>query len=432
MANISTSTDLVINKLSQAKYNQLSAAGLLNEYQLYITDDNSVEELSNLIDSISNDLSNKASISSLSTYLPLSGGNVDGSITFRYLEDGEVIDSITYGPNGIVMNGTSMTIQSDGNSITVVDTDVTIPCNQILDDSNDGKSLEEYLSEKADISSISSYASKVIIDDRISGISGKNDLSVVKLGAQEYSNLLTSSQLLSNALYIVDDDYLDICGEQIKNVAAPTDLSDATNKEYVDNKVSSMHIPTDLSTFSNSPGYLTKTSADSIFQPIGNYLLSDDVSISYSNQTIWLSSKAYVTSVDCADFIKDGMLSTVELCGTTLVMSFNTDAGSDPISVELSNLVDNYDSKIETLSNAIDNKIFISDNISGISGYSDLSIIKLNASEYSNLLTGNSLLSNALYIVQDDHINAYGGEKTTRYLMKYLKENYDLPDHRED
>ena len=183
MANISTSTDLVINKLSQAKYNQLSAAGLLNEYQLYITDDNSVEELSNLIDSISNDLSNKASISSLSTYLPLSGGNVDGSITFRYLEDGEVIDSITYGPNGIVMNGTSMTIQSDGNSSTVVDTDVTIPCNQILDDSNDGKSLEEYLSENADISSISSYASKVIIDDRISGISGKNDLSVVKLGA---------------------------------------------------------------------------------------------------------------------------------------------------------------------------------------------------------------------------------------------------------
>ncbi len=180
MANISTSTDLVINKLSQAKYNQLSAAGLLNEYQLYITDDNSVEELSNLIDSISNDLSNKANISSLSAYLPLSGGNVDGSVTFRNLDDG---DSITYGPNSIVMNGTSMTIQSDGNSIDVVDTDVTIPFNQILDDSNNGKSLEECLSEKADIASISSYASKVIIDDRISGISGKNDLSVVKIGA---------------------------------------------------------------------------------------------------------------------------------------------------------------------------------------------------------------------------------------------------------
>lgn len=31
-----------------------------------------------------------------------------------------------------------------------------------------------------------------------------------------------------------------------------------------------------------------------------------------------------------------------------------------------------------------------------------------------------------------DHINTYGTTKTTRYLMNYLKENYDLPDHRED
>ena len=113
----------------------------------------------------------------------MSGGNVDGSITFRNLEDGEVIDSITYGPDGIVMNDTSMTIRSEWNSIAIVDTDVAIPFNQVLDDGNDGKNLEEYLSEKADISSISSYANKVIIDDRISGICGQKDLSVVKLGA---------------------------------------------------------------------------------------------------------------------------------------------------------------------------------------------------------------------------------------------------------
>ena len=86
-----------------------------------------------------------------------------------------------------------------------------------------------------------------------------------------------------------------------------------------------------------------------------------------------------MTSVDCADFIKDGMLSTVELCGTTLVLNFNTDAGSDPISVELSNFVDNYDDKIDDLSNAIGKKVFVSDNISGISGYSDLSIMRLDA-----------------------------------------------------
>ena len=38
MANLSTTTDLVINKLSQAKYNQLCAAGQLDPYQLYLTD----------------------------------------------------------------------------------------------------------------------------------------------------------------------------------------------------------------------------------------------------------------------------------------------------------------------------------------------------------------------------------------------------------
>ncbi len=67
----------------------------------------------------------------------------------------------------------------------------------------------------------------------------------------------------------------------------------------------------------------------------------------------------HVTSVDCADFIKDGMLSTAELCGTQLLLTFNTDVSSTQISVELSNFVDNYDSKIKTLSDAIDKKIFI-------------------------------------------------------------------------
>ena len=90
------------------------------------------------------------------------------------------------------------------------------------------------------------------------------------------------------------------------------------------------------------------------------------------------------------------------------MLNFNTDAGSDPISVELSNFVDNYDSKIDALSNAIDKKVFVSDSISGISGYSDLSVVKLSADEYAALLTSNQLLSNALYIVEDNYIDAYG------------------------
>ena len=89
------------------------------------------------------------------------------------------------------------------------------------------------------------------------------------------------------------------------------------------------------------------------FQPKGDYLLSNDVKLEYSDRTIWLSAGDNVTSVDCTDFIKDGMLSSAELCGTTLVLNFNTDARSDPISVEMSSFVDNYDSKITYLSDCV-------------------------------------------------------------------------------
>ena len=35
-------------------------------------------------------------------------------------------------------------------------------------------------------------------------------------------------------LYVVDSNVIDAYGQQMKNLAAPTDLSDATNKQYVD------------------------------------------------------------------------------------------------------------------------------------------------------------------------------------------------------
>ena len=44
-----------------------------------------------------------------------------------------------------------------------------------------------------------------------------------------------TSSILSNELYIVSSDYINAYGEQLKNLAEPTDLSDAATKEYVDN-----------------------------------------------------------------------------------------------------------------------------------------------------------------------------------------------------
>ena len=134
-----------------------------------------------------------------------------------------------------------------------------------------------------------------------------------------------------------------------------------------------------------------------------------DVSAAYQNKHIKLSANGQVVGdIDCADFIKDGMLSTAELCGTQLIFKFNTEADSHPISVELSNFVDDYNLTIEEISNKIDNKIIIDDRISGIVDQSDLSVIKLSASEYEQLVYDDRTLSNILYIVDKDYLDQYG------------------------
>lgn len=49
-----------------------------------------------------------------------------------------------------------------------------------------------------------------------------------------------------------------------------------------------------------------------------------------------------IAEIDATDFIKDGMVQSVELSGNNLVITFNTDAGAEPISVDLSKFLDVY------------------------------------------------------------------------------------------
>lgn len=53
-------------------------------------------------------------------------------------------------------------------------------------------------------------------------------------------------------------------------------------------------------------------------------------------------SNAVIATIDATDFIKDGMVQSVELEGNNLVITFNTDAGAEPISVDLSKFLDVY------------------------------------------------------------------------------------------
>lgn len=61
------------------------------------------------------------------------------------------------------------------------------------------------------------------------------------------------------------------------------------------------------------------------------------------------ANNALVGNIDCSDFIKDGMLSSVELCSDQLIFIFNAESGKTAISVALSNFIDetNYYTKAE-------------------------------------------------------------------------------------
>ena len=76
---------------------------------------------------------------------------------------------------------------------------------------------------------------KIYIEDKISSeISGYSDLSVIKLSSNDYQDLVDSDATLSNALYIVESDFIDAYGQQIKNLSAPDLSDDAATKGYVD------------------------------------------------------------------------------------------------------------------------------------------------------------------------------------------------------
>ena len=52
----------------------------------------------------------------------------------------------------------------------------------------------------------------ITIDDQISGICKETDLSIVKISAEDYADLVADDALLSDVLYVVEGSYEDVYG----------------------------------------------------------------------------------------------------------------------------------------------------------------------------------------------------------------------------
>ena len=159
-------------------------------------------------------------------------------------------------------------------------------------------------------------------------------------------------------------------------------------------------------------------------------LVSSDLAFSYYDQHIWLSAKGQeVGNVDCADFIKDGMLSDVQLCDDFLVFSFNIDGQLQPLSVSLSSFADTISSSMSAYytqsetSSAIEisdafysSKQYVDDNFLSLSGGCVSGDLSVNNSDFY-MLSGNYVQTTTpdnvyVYSAGNSFIQA---ESTTKY-----------------
>lgn len=172
-----------------------------------------------------------------------------------------------------------------------------------------------------------------------------------------------------------------------------------------------------------NPVPIDKSSIFNSFATASEYALNSGVA--YEGQVIAVtednSTKVYVLDSSVASGLKNvGILSASELCGLNDMLSSLSSVLSGQISV-LSNYAisieisaNGISSKINSicsdLSNEINKKIWIEDQISGISGYNNLSILKIGKDNYDQLVgqKEESIISNCLYIVDSDYIDAYG------------------------
>ena len=186
-----------------------------------------------------------ATLSSLSsTYSLTSHTHTDYVPTSVKINGTQLTGDISVGTiTGITMNGAS---KGTSGNVNLGDVLTAVP-----------STYKTYADTKSSLSS-DGYATQAQLDTK-SSVSVDNihaDAGLLHITQEDYNQLVADDATLSNIMYVVSADYVETYGQQIKNVAPGSDLSDAVNVEQLLSAVGNVQVPTDLSSFNNSPGYL--------------------------------------------------------------------------------------------------------------------------------------------------------------------------------
>ena len=212
----------------------------------------------------------------------------------------------------------------------------------------------EIADRKTNDSNISAKVDNKLFIDGVSA----DTLSAIHISQDDFYQKVLNNEILSNELYVVSGDYINAYDQQIKNLKAPTDNSDATTKQYVD-------------TISNA--------------------LSNEISTNVNTLTTSLST---ISSNLCSEITaSNSNISTL----STEVSTISTNL-SNALTAEIADRKTN-DANIST---KVDNKLFID----GVSAES-LSAFHISQDEYHQKVIDGKILSNELYIVSSDYTNMY-------------------------
>ena len=198
------------------------------------------------------------------------------------------------------------------------------------------KSADVYTKDEADAKFLTEHQdiSKLATKEEVSEVEGKIPTKVSEL--ENDAKYLTEHQSL--------EDYA--TKEELESKANSADLAAvATSGSYNDleDKPEIPVIPKNVSAFTNDAGYLTEHQNLSAYVNGATYN-SDAKEIDFKHD----DNVLFV--IDATPFIKDGMISSVAIDNGNLVITFNTDAGKEPITIPLTEIFNpaNYYTKSES------------------------------------------------------------------------------------
>ena len=153
-----------------------------------------------------------------------------------------------------------------------------------------------------------------------------------------------------------------------------------------------------------------------------------------SEKMIYLSNGfgEVIDSIDCTDFVIDGMVENVSLSGNILTITFNTDAGKQNIDIDLTEFINpqNYYTKTET-DNIVDSAYasavtYVDSEV--LSARTDASAYTDNALASAKTYTDNAIVGTKTYTDNlvngvNEHILTF--EKTTSIALNELKKELE-------